>query len=86
MDKLLEVKSIGLDSEVVVEMPNGELKSTIKLQKGMHVYVKYNTILDCSEERSANATVTELMGDIFGTQLEAHLILSTGEEVKLILK
>ncbi len=86
MDKLLEVKSIGLDSEVVAEMPNGELKSTIKLQKGMHVYVKYNTILDCSEERSANATVTELMGDIFGTQLEATLVLSTGEEVKLILK
>ena len=86
MDKLMQLAAIWLENKVVVELPNGELKSTLRIEKGMHVRLAYNTLLDCSVEQPSNATISELMGDIFSTQLEAHLILNTGEEVKLILK
>jgi hypothetical protein len=86
MNKLMPLKSIYLDDKIVVELPSGELKSTLRIEKGMHVRLAYNTLLDCSVEQPSNATISELMGDIFSTQLEAHLILNTGEEVKLILK
>lgn len=86
MNKLMELKAIWLDSPVVVETEDGVLESKIRICKGMHVYVAYNTILDCSNERSANASIFELLGDIYSTQLEAILILNNGEKVKLILK
>jgi len=86
MEKLMELKAIWLDSPVVVELENGELKSKVRIEKGMHIRVLYGTLLDCSEENKANYTIESLHGDIYSTQLEAHLISNSGEILKLILK
>ena len=86
MSKLSPLAAIWLDSKVTVETEEGELLNTLRITKGMHVYVNHGTILDVNENRPANATISMLMGDIYSTQLEAHLILNSGEEFKLILK
>ena len=86
MDKLLELNSIGLDSEVVVETEEGELKSTIKIKKGHNIRVVSSTILDVRKDAPANYTVLRCKGDIFATQLELELIGNDGSEYKLILK
>ena len=86
MNKLMPLAAIWLDSPIVVELESGELKSKVRLEKGMHIRVLYGTLLDCSEENKANYTIESLHGDIYSTQLEAHLIGNDATEYKLILK
>ena len=86
MSKLSPLAAIWLDSKVTVETEEGELLNTLRITKGMHVYVNHGTILDCSEERKANYTILECRGDIYSTQLEIELSGNDGSEYKLILK
>ena len=86
MLKLYELAAIWLNEKVVVETEEGELLSTLRITKGMHIYVAYSTILDVNEERKANYTVLNCYGDIYSTQLEMELINNQGEILKLILK
>ena len=86
MSKLMPLAAIWLNDKVTVETETGELLHTLRITKGMHVYVNHGTILDCSEERRANYTILECKGDIYSTQLEVELIGNDGSEYKLILK
>ena len=88
MNKIMPLKAIWLDGKeaVMVETAEGELKKTVRLEKGMHIRVSYGTILDIRDDAPANYTISECVGDIFSTQLEMHLISNNGEEYKLILK
>lgn len=84
--KLMPLAAILLNNKVVVETEEGELLSTLRITNGMHIRVVYGTILDVSEENPANYSIIELMGDIYSTQLEAHLVGNDGSLYKLILK
>jgi hypothetical protein len=86
MSKLMPLAAIWLNDKVTVETEEGELLNTLRITKGMHVYIAHGTILDCTPERSANASILELLGDIYSTQLEIELIGNDGSEYKLILK
>lgn len=90
MDKLMELKSIWLgedaNSKIVVETAEGELNSTLRIEKGMHVRVLHGTLLDVREDAPANYTIQKCVGDIFSTHLELELIGNDGSEYKLILK
>lgn len=88
MNKLMPLKAIWLDQKeaVIVETPEGELKKTVRLEKGMQIRVCHSTILDIREDAPSNYTISECMGDLYSTQLEMHLIGNDGSEYKLILK
>ena len=88
MEKLMPLKAIWFDKDdkVVVELENGELKQTIKIEKGMHVRIQHGTLLDVRTDAPANYTVSRCMGNIFSTNLEIELIGNDGSEYKLILK
>jgi hypothetical protein len=86
MSKLMELAAIWLNDKVNVETEDGEIVNTLRITKGMHVYVNHGTILDVNENRPANYTIESLYGDIYSTQLEANLINNNGEILKLILK
>lgn len=86
MNKLMELKAIWLNDKVTVETEEWDLLNTLRITKGMHVYVNHGTILDVNENRPANYTIESLYGDIYSTQLEANLINNNGEILKLILK
>jgi len=86
MSKLLPLAAIWLDSKVAVETETGEIIRTLRITKGMHIRVSHGTILDINEDNQANYTISELLGDIYSTQLEAHLIGNDFSEYKLILK
>ena len=86
MDKLMQLAAIWLDSKVTVETAEGELKSTLRIEKGQHLRVKSGTILDVREDAPANYTVVDCFGDIFSTQLEIQMVDSHGGMNKLILK
>lgn len=86
MNKLMELAAIWLDSPIVVELESGELKSKVRIEKGMHVRIVSGTLLDVRKDAPANYTVSNLLGDVYSTQLEMHLIGNDGSEYKLILK
>jgi len=86
MDKLMELAAIWIDNKVVVETAEGELKSTLRLEKGQHIRVVSGTILDVREDAPTNYTIIKTVGDIFSTQLELELSGNDGSEYKLILK
>jgi len=86
MNKLMPLAAIWLNDKVTVETESGELLHTLRITKGMHLYIAHSTILDVREDRPANYTIESVWGDIYSTQLEAHLINNNGEILKLILK
>jgi hypothetical protein len=86
MNKLMPLAAIWLNDKVNVETEEGEIVNTLRITKGMHIYVSHSTILDVRIDRPANYTIESVWGDIYSTQLEAHLISNTGEILKLILK
>jgi hypothetical protein len=86
MNKLMELKSIQLNSKVVVETEDGVLLDTLFIKKGYHVRLAYNTLLDVRDNAPANYTIQKCIGDIFSTHLEIELIGNNGNEYKLILK
>jgi hypothetical protein len=86
MDKLMQLAAIWLDSKVIVETAEGELKSTLRIEKGQHIRVVSGTILDVRPDAPANYSILDCKGDVFSTQLELELIGNDGSEYKLILK
>ena len=61
MSKLMPLAAIWLNDKVTVETEEGELLNTLRITKGMHVYVNYSTILDVNENRPANYTIESLL-------------------------
>lgn len=86
MLKLMPLQAIWLTDKVAVESETGEIIRTLRITKGMHIYVAHSTILDVEPDRAANYTIESVWGDLYNTQLEAHLIGNDGSEYKLILK
>ena len=82
----MELAAIWLDSKVILETADNQIKSTMRIEKGQHIRVAHGTIMDIGEDKPPNYTISSCHGTITSSQLEAHLIGNDGKEYKLILK
>lgn len=86
MSNLIKVRSIRIDNPITVESKNGGLINTNKLERGQHVRIAHATILDASEEKPANYSISDCFSDIFSSDFEIHLIGSDGAEYNIKFK
>jgi hypothetical protein len=86
MSNLMELAAIWIDNKVTVETETGELKSTLRIEKGQHLRIVSGTMLDVRPDAPANYTVINCIGDVFSTQLELELAANDGSECKFIIK